>query len=285
MNFKTHDIPGNYSKQLGIYIPTQNRPNELSECIAAFIPQLNPYRFPIYIYDTSKNDTIISKLMELKKKYPYIIFEHRDKSEVVSKASINALKLGNTKYIWLFSDDDIPMSGAVDRIVKELNKGFEYLQINNQPFNYDLSDMVGTPPINRTKDLIYRSGEHEKALLLASNGYAGYISGLIVKRSRFEKVLKTSKEVDNYFLPPMLFFKAIVGSVGKLIAKPLIKYRTGSQSLSPKAFEVWFNNYPRSLRFLKPYYSESCLKNAERKDWLLLFLIQTKARVLKLFLK
>lgn len=282
MNYKSCSIPRNYSKRLGIYIPTQNRPNELSECIESFIPQLRPYKFPIYVYDTSKNDLIVERLKKLKSRYQYISFYHSDKSEVFSDASVKVLALGDTEYIWMFGDDDLLVPGAIDRIVKELDSGFEYLQINNQPFNFNFSEKASKPSIRCARDIVYKSGEHEKALLMASGGYAGYIAGLIIKRSRFETVFKKTKGTDRYFIPHILFFNAIVGTTGKLIASPLIKYRTGSQDLSPKAFEVWFNNYPRALRFLKPYYSERCLKAAERKDWLLIFLIQTKSRVLKL---
>ena len=75
MNKKAKQI---YSALLGIYIPTKDRPNYLTETLESFIKQVKPYGYTIFISDQSTKLAPQTKriVIQEQKKYRNIKYKH-----------------------------------------------------------------------------------------------------------------------------------------------------------------------------------------------------------------
>lgn len=161
---------------LGVYIPTFNRKSELKQCLDSFIPQLSKYNFPIFISDNGSTDGTQETVMAAKKKYKNIFYKKNPKNLGYGLNFVNVLKMGNTEFAWMFGDDDKIEDGAIDIIVKNLNKGVSFLQINSSIFNNDFSNVIQKNLISSYNDVVFSEGDYPQVLLNAPNGYAGFMA-------------------------------------------------------------------------------------------------------------
>lgn len=158
----------------------------------------------------------------------------------------------------MFSDDDAIKDGAIDTIVKNLDKGYQYLEITISFYdknlaNEDLSQKVGP-------DVVYLKGDHDKALLATmSNGWS-LMSKIITKKKFLDS--KINSIPRDMFLPIVLPFMAIVDKSGKLIGSPLIRYRSDNVTWKDRMMEISLVEAPKSLQILSPWYSKETIRKA-----------------------
>jgi glycosyltransferase involved in cell wall biosynthesis len=251
-------------RKLGIYIPTYNRRERLEECLRSIMPQLKNYGFPVFISDNSKGGETEALIKQLKEEYADIYYKKNDSGLGNTYAAnlVSLLAMINTEFVWLFGDDDLMKEGAVDKIVKEISD-YDFLQINSEIWNNDFSKILIERKIKESKDKVYLQGEHEKVLVNATDGYAGFMGSIITRgeylKEEFSKI--KSEDLSNKdYLHMTLFFRSIVGKRGKFISEPLIKYRNLS-NLGGKEFEIWMYSFPKALEELRSLYSDSILKH------------------------
>ncbi len=253
--------PTDMSPLLGIYIATYNRAAELRDCLDAFIRQVRKYNFPIFISDASTDQRTRELIEELRKDYPNVFYMHIKHTDYMHDA-VNVIRFGDSEFLWFFGDDDIVEDGAVDLIARELKNGYSFLQINNQQYSKDMSFKVGKAAIDARTD---REEDNNEALSNAANGYAGFMAGIITRKEWLDAEISRSFVKNRDFIPNMFVWRAIIGKRGKLIAAPLIRYRTGG-SLGGREIEVWFKSFEEGLDMLRPEYQESAIKAARRRD-------------------
>lgn len=247
---------------LGIYITTYNRATELRDCLHTFIKQLKKYEFPIFISDVSTDQHTKELVDELRTDYKNIFYTRAEHIDYMHDAE-NVIRFGDSEFIWFFGDDDLIEDGAIDKIVDELKGGYEFLQVNNQQYSRDMGSKIGKPAIDAKID---KEEDSNEALMNATNGYAGFMASIITKKSWLDAEINKSSVKNRDFIPNMLIWRAIIGRHGKLIAMPLIKYRSGG-SLGGREIEVWFKSFEEGLDILRPEYSNMAIMMARRKDF------------------
>ncbi len=268
------------SKSLGIYIPTKDRPTELEECLNSIIPQVRQYSFPIYVSDNSTTNKTEKLVARIKKSVYAEIFYKKNDSEAGNTFASNllsVLKMGCTEFVWIISDDDALENNAIDTVSKELLH-FGYLQVLLASYSRDLKKKLPEPAIKSDNiTQIYKKGHHNLALKKASKIHiAGYLSELIIKKSAVDKVMHenitirdskifskiTKEEMETEYLH-ILFFLAIIGHKGKLITKPLIKYRCFNTRINDPVKVAFYNMY-RAINYLRPEYGDDLCNQAAR---------------------
>ena len=251
---------------LGVYIPTFNRKSELKQCLDSFIPQLSKYNFPIFISDNGSTDGTQETVMAAKKKYKNIFYKKNPKNLGYGLNFVNVLKMGNTEFAWMFGDDDKIEDGAIDIIVKNLNKGVSFLQINSSIFNNDFSNVIQKNLISSYNDVVFSEGDYPQVLLNAPNGYAGFMAELIVKKELLDIELSklNLKTAPLDFIHSILFFRAIIGKKGICISRAIVLIRAFNISYSGRPFKVWLSEYPKTLNLLAPEYQQDVIDKAKR---------------------
>ena len=205
--FRKHDFINKATKNnailmriLGIYIPTYNRAEELRECLNSFITQVSKYKYPIYISDDCSTDNTRETISELKKRYRYIYYKKNAKNLGYAQNVAKVLSMGNTKFAWLFGDDDAINPDAIDIITKNLKQGYDFLLINFQTYSKDLKNRIDKQT-GQIHDTSFRPGEHEKVIL---HRYWGFMASMILKKEIIDKELaRLDPSAPEYGLYPL----------------------------------------------------------------------------------
>ena len=118
---------------LSICIPTYNRMSYLRENICEFEKQIsefeNPEEIEIVISDNCSPDQTQKVIEKLKNKFLNIKYKKNKQNIGAIKNILEVINRANVEYIWLFGDDDLPVKGALLKIIEiiEKNPDISYL--------------------------------------------------------------------------------------------------------------------------------------------------------------
>ena len=269
--------------KLGIYIPTYNRPDELGECLNSFIPQLRPFGFPIYISDNSTDDKTEKMVMKIKKRYPRIYYRknaYMKYGRIYATNLKSVLEMGNTEFVWFFSDDDAIKKNAISTIVNNLF-GVEFLMVNWDGWSKDLKKKISTP----RKEYEDTGIDYHSALtFINGQNYKTHMAHAILKKNILIREIKNLKirSCGLDFLHTILFYRGISDfrCNGKFISKPIFKYRIENIEYSNRILDIFFRSWDITHDMLEGYYSNLAIKKSRKRDirTLILLLIMDKNR-------
>lgn len=113
---------------LSICIPTYNRVSYLKECIESIVNQTwySDEKVEIIISDNASTDSTAELIESYAKRYKNIHYSPNLENIGADRNIIKILQMGNGKYIWGISDDDIVLPEAFDAVL-------ELLETNTDP--------------------------------------------------------------------------------------------------------------------------------------------------------
>lgn len=207
---------------LTIFIPTFNRANCLSDTLTMFFNQIIAYslqdRVAIIVGNNASTDNtnfILSSFNKLSKvdkiDFKYYI---NDCNIGITSNILTGLKFVNSKYVWIFGDDDVIANKLLDEIVlffeNEDDCNHNLFVINNSPFtNIDELEVILT---NYTYKLRFEKNILNKSNLQLFDINAGFISSLILKKNDiltiFENLLNSYPQLkeNNYFIKLAIYY-------------------------------------------------------------------------------
>ncbi len=168
---------------LTICIPTYNRPDLLSECIDSVVASINYSSSDVKIIisdncsDVSYQHVINNKLKIFKN-----IKYYRNKTNVTDLNFYLCVERAKTKYIWIFSDDDLMEINAIKKLEESLD-----LKDNLVVCNYSLYDFHITKCLQRNLiDLNFSNSYTDYNKVMEDFGFRlSFISCIIFKRNEF----------------------------------------------------------------------------------------------------
>lgn len=186
---------------LTIGIPTWNRKHELQECLDLVIPQaLAEEGVEVMVCDNATDDGTQTIVEGLVRRYPVLRYERNQTNIGADRNFVEVLRRASGTYVWILSDDDFIVDGAVReilRIIKTHNPS--YISVNYvycdseqrvtqfQPDQrYMLEQDVPHADINRT--------------FLVRNHWLSFLSCSIYRRDLvdFEDILANIEKVPNW---------------------------------------------------------------------------------------
>ncbi len=243
---------------LSIAIPTYRRADRLAETLNAFLPQLAPHNVPVCISYTDDTDRTKRVIEDFRRRYPFVTAATDSSAKKFDEAVIAAVGLAKTRYVWLFGDDDLPESGAVDRILRLLREdNWGLLVLNGSSYDSKLTSVVEERRIRIREDRTYASGEHE-LLLSDTVSYATFLGGLVFEKAMWNSVDAT-RFLNTDYVHVAVLYRAVVGRRARLVADPQLRIRLGGATWASRYFEVEFINWPRTVWGLPTEnYSDAC---------------------------
>lgn len=178
---------------LTVAIPTFNRPDSLEKIITQLSQEKNQL-FSILISDDGSSDETMVMVKKYQKKMPNLAYSKNRFNLGFTKNLIKIYELAKTKYIWFLSDDETVLPGAIDKILRVLDKYRPTIAL----FNHSWIDQYGRKTEYGTnKDMFYTD-------MMQFDDYhilfkTGFISVVIVKKSIPITILKTSNLKNNAF--------------------------------------------------------------------------------------
>ena len=108
---------------LSVCIPTHGRASSLKECLNSLLPQVKPYRIPIYVSDNASTDDTMRILASFKNEsYPFLYFRSNDMNLGFDRNLVNAIGMSSSKYVWPLADRFKLMPISITKIYKILSQ-------------------------------------------------------------------------------------------------------------------------------------------------------------------
>jgi abequosyltransferase len=242
---------------LSIFIPTYNRGYLIGETLDSFIEQVSKYRIQIVISDNCSTDDTSEVIERYKSKYPYIKYSKNETNVGFDGNVIKMADLVDTKYCWLFGDDDIINEGAIDTIMNLIEKKYDLIVVNASLKSIDLSKQITYRNLAIDEDKVYNGKEKEKAFLDLVM-YTSFIGGLIVKCELWRKIDYTKYLKTGFVHVGIAFEYLNIESSIYYVSTPFVNIRLGNSGWSKNAFEIWnvlwvkaINNIPNYIDSVK----------------------------------
>lgn len=136
---------------LSICIPTYNRAEFLDENLSLIITRVRPYNLPICISDNGSSDATPEIVRKHAALYEHIHYTRNPVNRGIDYNIAAALKMSETDYAWLFSDDDRFFDNALERVMAQLEQHTPDMIVVNAVTNTDTM----RPRIPSLEDRLY----------------------------------------------------------------------------------------------------------------------------------
>jgi glycosyltransferase involved in cell wall biosynthesis len=240
---------------LTICIPTYNRSAELYETLCAFLPQVSKYSIEICVSDNSENEETEQMVMAFASKYPYIRY-HRNSSNVgMERNFCAAIAMAQSNYAWLFGDDDLPLSDAVETIYGQLIYEPAAVLLNYCVMTMDMKPTKNKYPVGIIEDRWYSEPDQ---FLKDLAGHSTFIGTFVVRKTLWDLVNKERYQ-DTGFNNVGILLEMLLqtGARALFLARPLIAYRLGNASWYANYMTLLFQGWPKMIQLLPADYSQS----------------------------
>lgn len=234
--------------KLSICIPTLNRPdfiiNELTEW--AKISRVNEVE--IVVEDDASDDNTSFKLKDFIKrnKKLNIIFVENKKRLGFDKMMLDITKHASGKYCWLISDDDLPKSNSLEKILKviDTHKDLALIHLNYSRFDNLLKKVTAKYMVGEYKKDIHFFDKNEFVFKEIPDSYFQYLgtnvitmSSDVVNRKEWLEAAKSKKRfIGHNFIHSFIIADMVSRNQNVyFIAKPMLQYLSNNH-------RVWPNN-------------------------------------------
>lgn len=233
------DVDSGDAPLLSIVIPTYNRAAKLSATVAAILPQLTP-ECELLIVDnasTPSAEEALAEVTNLAGDHPCRII--RNTCNVgVSANVLRCFEYAKGVWVWVLSDDDLPLPDAVDTALRNAREFNDAVFINfwsNVPTHFRDDD--GALPPRRDPMVLNGLGE-----LIASHesfSHLLFISSSIYRRDILPDAISKAYIYSGTFAPHLnLLFIYLRRNGGKSVLSPDILVDWGRHDSGDKGWDV-----------------------------------------------
>jgi abequosyltransferase len=115
--------------KLSICIPTYNRARFIGETLESIISQASD-NIEIVIVDGASTDSTAQVVSKYQGKFKNLFYFCSEKNMGVDRDMAKTIEFARGQYCWMLSDDDLLKPGAIKRILKEIESGYEIYLCN-----------------------------------------------------------------------------------------------------------------------------------------------------------
>jgi len=236
---------------LTIAIPTYNRAPLLNLCLDSIVDQVRdcPERIELIVSNNASTDhtrDIVSNYIDI---YPELIYTENESNRGYDYNAAKCFRLARSNYVWLFSDDDLLLPRAIERIVpllKQQNLGIVSLSTNFYPCKGTIDKSLFP-----YEPLSFKLYNNPQELAREVHFWFTYITGIIVNKQLVSDSVMLSPAAGSELLIQLAWvIPALYGNLPSAIVEtPLILGRA-LDVLDFKLFDVFGKSYPSVLRKL-----------------------------------
>lgn len=187
---------------LTIAIPTYNGSATIRVMMDILMPQCDS-RVEIIVSDNCSMDTTPEIIKYYKEKYPFIKYVRNQINIGADANFLQCMRLATGKYIYLLSDDDVLMEGALSYILDYLARypdvGLVYLNSMGFHGRYEgLERCSKLAYAEEPKEDLYT--EDKTLFMNCAARFWGFMSSFIVLNKNFKKIEKPEQYFGTYWL-------------------------------------------------------------------------------------
>ena len=228
------------SIRLSICIPTYNFGEFIGETLSAVINQChNRDDVEIVVVDGASTDNTAEIVRSFQNRFSSLAYHILERKGGIDNDLALTVELARGDYCWLLSSDDVPSSGAISRMLRELELGYDIYLCSRTVCDQDLRPLFDQQWLSgKVEDRIFTFvGPRDLINYFSRAGSIGslfsYMSSIVVKRATWKAVDQDSRIVgSNYAHVARLFSILRKGGMLKYIREPLVFCRGDNDSFS-----------------------------------------------------
>lgn len=251
--------------KLSICIATFNRACFIAETLDSLIEQLDD-GIEIVIVDGASTDNTEEIVRGYKKQQKSIRYFREAVNSGVDADYDKAVRYASGEYCWLFTDDDILVDGAIDRVMPVLSDGYDLCLVNSEVYSSDFTEILQSSRLRFSENRRY--DENNRFDLLADAGdLLSFIGSVIIRRSAW-LIRERKSYYGSLFIHVGVIFQKPIIKNAYILSMPLIKIRYGNAMWTSRKFEIWMFKWPKLIWSFKAYSANSKKAVCSEKPWL-----------------
>jgi len=250
--------------KLSVCIPTYNRAQFIGETIRSVLGQADN-SIEIVIVDGASTDNTADVVSGFEPEFNNLTYYRGERKMGVDRDMAKTIELSRGEYCWMLSDDDLLKPGAINRMLKEIESGYEIFLCNVTACNLTMQPMYDRSWLSRgVKDRVFNL--HEKRDFIAYCNEAdsigalfSYMSSIVLRREEWNRVgYIPDSDGTAYALASSLLSFTKRRCRLKYISTPLISWRNDNESFQNegglvKRFLLDFDGY---LKLANRYFTD-----------------------------
>lgn len=229
---------------LSVCIATRNRADAIGPTLEALIEQCGD-RVEVVVVDGASTDATAEVVGALARRHDCLRYFPQTVNSGIDGDFDKAIELARGEYCWLLSDDDIPLPGAMARVLAACAESPQVVVVDAEVYSADLSRPLKARRMGFSGERRYGAGEMDH--LLADCGDAlSFIGALVVRRD-----LWLARERRAYygteFVHVGVVFQAPLPGTAIALGMPLLRIRYGVGNWIRRSFEVWMFKWPKLI--------------------------------------
>ncbi|MFA5374696.1 MAG: glycosyltransferase family 2 protein [Dehalococcoidia bacterium] len=243
--------------KISFCIPTLNRGAFIGATLESIISQATE-SIEIVIVDGGSNDNTSEVVQQYEKIFPRLHYFRAGvsyaKATTVMPSGLGfdqdcnrAVELAQGEYCWLMTDDDLIMSGAIKRVLQEVDRNYALIIANTEIRTKDLSKLIAPKRPDIMQDLVYTEEEFDQFANKLVLSHLTYVGAVIIKKSLWMSANREKYYGTGFIHVGVIFDKTIQGNI-LVTSNPLIVIRYGNAmwaDRSGRAFQIWMFTWPR----------------------------------------
>ena len=226
--------------KLTIAIPTYNRAKQLEECIKRVISYKGENEIEILISDNASSDDTQDIVHELKKLHPEILYYRNPQNLGFDGNFLNCFEHANGEYIWLLSDDDIILPGAIESVLTGCEKKPVCMHLNSTNVISEDPLLFGEPRFNEEGFIEY----FDKNLFIEKIGiFCTFLSSLVYNLDLVKQVEDKERYFNTNILQSHVFFEIMRNNGLYILNTFNCLAARSNKKVSYDVLRTWVKNY------------------------------------------
>lgn len=234
--YSTNKVLEENNKKLSICIATFNRGEYIGETLDSILSQMSP-EVELVVVDGASPDSTPEVMASYLLTYPEIRYHRELVNSGIDADYDKAVGYAAGEYCWLMTDDDLLKSGAIKRVLSELNRQRDLVVVNAETRNADLSEVLVPKQLVVDTDRSYIKNDSERFFSECMN-YLSFIGGVVIRREFWLERDRKSFYGSLFVHVGVIFQQPHIGDV-YVISDPQIVVRYGNAMWTSRGFEIW----------------------------------------------
>ena len=229
---------------LSVCINTRNRAGFLSETLDSILVQLNEW-VEIVVVDGASEDGTDSMMRNYAERYVAVKYFRSATPIGIDEGYDLAVEHARGRFCWMMTDDDLINDGTLDRLLMEIELGYDLILLEIDCYTKDLAVSLGQHLYQVGSDRVFTPENFQKFWSASGKGLS-YIGSVVLRRSIWFEYDRT-RYYGSYFVHVGVILESTSITSALIIGYPYIKYRSGNSSWTPRSFEIWNFKWPRVI--------------------------------------
>ncbi len=229
---------------LSICIATRNRGDVLAPTLDALLAQAWP-GVEIVVVDGASTDNTGEIVRARAERNTSLKYFPQASNSGIDGDFDKAIVLAQGEYCWLMSDDDLPLDGAVQRVLELCHQGLAAVIVDAEVYSADYSIKLLGQRLRFTGERRYAATEMDR-LLADCGDCLSFIGALVIRRAIWLARERQAYFGTEFIHVGVLFQAPLPGEVLAL-GEPMLRIRYGVGNWARRAFEVWMFKWPNLI--------------------------------------